>query len=165
VPRGALPWNGRRPLQELIVTKMCPWFDHMIACAIWRRRVCWNLNATGEMCKVFDFLLTMNCPMKALCTNSVLVRRPITHQWTNNNNNNTSALGCYCWGDLIIVSIFHKTWHLDQDSPVLAVSPQSHVCSIIIRWRSAVLILISMNYSLSNETGSWTKDWYVCSTL
>jgi hypothetical protein len=50
-----LPWNGRRPLQTPIVTTRRPWFDHLIACAIWRWRVSWKLNVTGHMLyDIFD---------------------------------------------------------------------------------------------------------------
>jgi hypothetical protein len=43
-----LPWNGRRPLRKPIVTTRNPWFDHLIAYAIWRWRVSWKLNVTGH---------------------------------------------------------------------------------------------------------------------
>jgi hypothetical protein len=31
-----LPRSGRRPLQTLTVTTRCPWFDNLMACAIWQ---------------------------------------------------------------------------------------------------------------------------------
>jgi hypothetical protein len=39
MPCDALPsaLNGRRPLRTPTATTRCPWFYHLIACAIWRR--------------------------------------------------------------------------------------------------------------------------------
>jgi hypothetical protein len=34
---------------------MRPWFDHLIACAIWRWHVAWKLNVTGHVLySIFD---------------------------------------------------------------------------------------------------------------
>jgi hypothetical protein len=67
-----LPWNGRRLLWTPIVTTSRSWFDHLIACAIWRWRVYWKLNVTGYILRsIFDLLLTRNRTMKSLCANFV----------------------------------------------------------------------------------------------
>jgi hypothetical protein len=44
-----LPWNGRRPLRTPTVSTRRPWFDHLIACAIWRWHASWKLNVTGHI--------------------------------------------------------------------------------------------------------------------
>jgi hypothetical protein len=52
--RGALPsaWKWTP-----VVTTRPPWFDHLTAFAIWRRRESWKLYVIGHMlCNIFDFL-------------------------------------------------------------------------------------------------------------
>jgi hypothetical protein len=43
-----LPWNGWRLLQLTIITMTHPWFDNLIACAIWQWHVPWKLNVIGH---------------------------------------------------------------------------------------------------------------------
>jgi hypothetical protein len=52
-----LPWNGRRPLRLPTVATRRPWFDHLIACVIWRWRASRYLSVTGYMpCNIFDMI-------------------------------------------------------------------------------------------------------------
>jgi hypothetical protein len=56
-----LSWNGRRPLQTPIVTMRRPWFDDLIACAVWRWRVSWKPNVTGHMLYAYNIFKLVFC--------------------------------------------------------------------------------------------------------